>query len=401
MTGGATMATPRTVEAIGTGRRGGRPAPRWEEPRWFTLADLAWIVAALALGLATRNLRFEPVMLRVDWGSGARQVLSVFWSAADGVAVAGLATTLAILARRGRYGGTPRPAEWLPIVLATSLACQYLGLEPRWPAAGPVAARGGVAWIRYTGEFDAVGGVPEPPANDAWDRWRFRSWDLAQAAPATVVVGVLALALSPAGRRPLGRTLVITGMLGALLCGPILLLETRIPGWFVFRATGRVAWTRISGSRVVFGPVAQVIRYWLPGNGAVAIGKLPRGVFYGVPAMAALLNRFRLERPGWVWTAWPGLGAIAQVRRRWRPWTWTEWAGLLIAGMMALYWLLDALVVAADRSNPDRVPDLVVRGLWLAAVALISGLIVLGLGWDRGDVPGPDDRGSDPREADF
>jgi len=151
------------------------------------------------------------------------------------------------------------------------------------------------------------------------------------------------------------------------LAGLILLmaLRRRIPSWV--RALG----------------FASLATMWLCGPAHVyfkqATGAPPQTV--GSTATWA----FQLRWSGWLDRGrWPelllfGVAIAAALRDRTRPgrrvWAWTEWAGLGIGLLLAVCWWLDRISLF-DRTNPARLANLVVRGLWLGGIGLASWLVV-------------------------
>ena len=91
--------------------------PRRREPRWLTVADLAVIVAGVALAITVPSqpmgavLFFAPPpLIFLVLVMGLRLTMSC-----------GLVLALVVLFRRWRYGGPVWPAEWLALLLASFL----------------------------------------------------------------------------------------------------------------------------------------------------------------------------------------------------------------------------------------------------------------------------------------
>ena len=156
----------------------------------------------------------------------------------------------------------------------------------------------------------------------------------------------------------------------AFLCGPAFLWESRSVYWLraAYHLEPAPPWFEPSG---------------LP----EAFRNLVRGVVFGVPAMAALVDRLSRGRRTWVWVRWAGVGAVAE-RRRYRPaWIWTEWAGLSFAVLVAVYWLADVVLIAFEATLPYARLNALVRVGWLdpalrpnaetAAWATVHGLSLL------------------------
>src|SRR5262245_44584843 len=94
---------------------------RGTEPTKTSLVDLMVIIAGIAVGYA-----LEPI----SWGwrqAGEMndvvrwQFTSLYQTARLPILVIAFATAAAILVRRVRYGGMPRPGDWPALVLAASL----------------------------------------------------------------------------------------------------------------------------------------------------------------------------------------------------------------------------------------------------------------------------------------
>jgi hypothetical protein len=89
---------------------------------------------------------------------------------------------------------------------------------------------------------------------------------------------------------------------------------------------------------------------------------LPELLVFAVPIAMALRDRCRAAR---------------------RAWGWTEWTGLGMALVLGACWWLDRFA-PSDPTNPARLANLVVRGLWLGGVGLASWLILRGCDAARG-----------------
>jgi len=303
--------------------------PAKPEPRGPRLADLLLIVAGFAIGLTSPNLGFELVSVQPPYDNrNGLGHLSALWTVADGAFTVGLAAALAILVRRIRFGGMPRPAEWFLIVLAMCAVGRLLRLSPSWPESESVS-------LVFRPE-----GLQEATIRDDAAWW-------------SIMAFILGLAISPMGRRPWVRTIVIATMALALLCGPLRILrdEYAIPPT---EPRGPTPYASLAGSLMHVEPPAT----W-PGSllwhGRIAAALIPEGLFFGIPAVAAFSPR---------------------ARKR----TWTEWIGLGSVVLLAACWVLDGVAVAADRPNTNRFPDIAVRGLWLAIVVGLSVPIANWLG---------------------
>ena len=124
-----------------------RVGDRRREPRWLTVADLVVIVAGVALVMGI------PWEARAAFASPLPLVFLALVAGFRLTVVCALVIALAVLFRRGRYGGPVRPAEWLALGLAS---LGLLDLVPRldgavnsyYAAVGSTALDFGVArWL--------------------------------------------------------------------------------------------------------------------------------------------------------------------------------------------------------------------------------------------------------------
>ena len=241
----------------------------------------------------------------------------LLWGASALVASLAFATAMAIVARRFRYGGMPRPAEWLAILIAAAM----LGLAlPNVDEA--------VNWSRglssgFSGSLDR---------NYSLFRW---AW-----AGVATVVALVGLARARRGptmaRRPGSRRSVLTGVATALLWGPIPVCSLELP-WMIW------------GPALAAGEVpGAMFNFWLEVRKGIA--RLPLGLLFGVPIVATVRDRLRSDRPAWRWTEWVGAASAG-------------WLALIVFG----FWLLE--LNWAER---------LAASLWLAAVVSVSRLIARG-----------------------
>ena len=305
------------------------------EPRGMTLADLMVVVAGLAVGLVVQPVRLETTRVLQACGFYANVVKyeSVNWTAARFALPLALAVGAAVIARRTRFGGMPRPAEWLGLVVLLLL------LDPVVPndqhTTGPFVTR--------QHDYVNVNGarVPTKYVRSAVliDTAPVRS--LRVTAQETALVAGLALAIVwlSARRRlpPLARTLLLLGLAWAWLRLPVRLNPAEIVDF-------RYSWLTIPTPPVPAGWSPRAFAWYLEAR--LALGRWFLGVWIAATAAAAVL---------------------ALTRRGHRSARWTEWAAVTLALGLGTAWAWDELV-----RRP--VPDLVVRGsvfaAWLAAVGV-------------------------------
>ncbi len=222
------------------------------------------------------------------------------------------ATAMAIVARRFRHGGMPRPAEWLALLVAAAM----LGLAlPNVDEA--------VNWSAT--EFGLHGSLRE--------NYGLFRWGWAGVATAVALVGLAALAV---GRRWLPTGVVTLGLAGVattLLWGPIPVCWRELP-WMIW------------GPALAAGEVPGAM-FWFWLEVRKGIGRLPLGLLFGVPIVATVGDRLRSNRPAWRWTEWAGAASAG-------------WLALIVVG----FWLLG--LNWAER---------LAASLWLGTVTSVSYLI--------------------------
>ncbi len=293
----------------------GSPVPRSgglrSEPRWTTPADLGMIVAGVALMMTipSRAMGWPPyfpppplLFIAVIGGLGLTVDL-------------GLVLALVILFRRGRYGGTVRPAEWLALGFAS---LRLLNLVPNLDGA-------------VNAYYVAVGST-------ALD-FGVARWLLAAPAAAgvvLVVVGVLFLRRRVRDGSRIASVLTVVAIVGGLCLwfwGPCEVARLQLPWLLVPGPPGNPAsW----GWR---GPVVFALREMVA-NG-------PVGLTWGIPAAAAV-------------RAWRNDCRRVQART----WVWTERAAFAAAVVAALL-----LLTAGGMQGPV---DLVQQVSWVLGVGLAS-----------------------------
>ena len=328
-----------------------------DEPRGLTLADLAIALAGVALGFVLQPVRPEPTRVVQTCGFVApvATYTSLYWTAARFALPAALGLALAILARRARHGGWPRPGEWLALVLALTLLDGAVPGDDH--VGGPVTTRPNDV-VKTRGVRVYARDV-KPAVLIAVDDERALGPFVAIRA-ATAVVAVLA------GVAVL--SLVRRGMPASAAVALVLAL-----GWAWLRLTVRLnphEFVRFRYSWVGFPPGKPPDGWAWPGyawhlEARLALGRWFEGLLVGIPTAATGLAVARRGRPGW---------------------RWTEWAGAALAVLLGLTWALDELT---RRPFPAATVRAVVFVAWLAAVGLPSWLIARRLGSVGRDFSGP------------
>jgi hypothetical protein len=285
---------------------------RTPEPRGMTLADLGVLVAgvALVMTLPARTSAWPPFLPPPQtW----------FFALIGGLRLAvacGMVLALVVLFRRGRYGGTVRPAEYLALALA---AFGLLDVTP--------------------GLDDAVNACFAPAAF-AHNGFSTLRWLLAAPAIAGVVLiaaGVLLLRRRVRAGSRVAAAITVAAIVGGLLLwfwGPCQIAQLELPWLLVPSPRGDpAAW----GWR---GPVVLALREMI-GNG-------PVDLTWGMPAAAAV-RRWRNHRRG---TA--------------PAWVWTEGAAILVIVAAAASFLL---LAAANMQGPA---EIVQQFSWVLGIGLLS-----------------------------
>ena len=222
------------------------------------------------------------------------------------------ATAAVVVARRFRYGGMPRPSEWIVLVIAAAMLSQAL------PS----------LFVLSLQTANALG-MSEWP-NDV----RFGYFRWAWAGVALVLAGLAAVF---AGRwwMPDGvKTLLLVAAAAAWIWGPAIVCAQELPQLMSNLKPDR--W-RLDG---------WAFDLWLAAREWT--GRLPFGLIFALPIVATAREWRRRPRPG----------------RR-----WTEWVGLVSAGWLILIgvglWLFAATWI-----------DRLVIPVWVAVVVLLGLSIV-------------------------
>jgi hypothetical protein len=297
----------------------GLPVPRTgglrPEPRWTTLADLGVIVAgvALVMTIPSRALGWPPYVPPPPL---------LFFAVIGGLRLAvgfGLVLALVVFFRRGRYGGTVRPAEWLVLGFAS------LGLLDVAPNLDQAVN----AYYAAVGSTALDFGVA---------RWLLTA--PAAAGAVLVVAGVLLLRRRVRDGSRVASALTVVAIVSGLFLwfwGPCEVARLQLPWLLVPSPHGDPAsW----GWR---GPVVLALRE-IVANG-------PVGLTWCLPAAAAVRG-WRNDRR----------------RGRARTWVWTERAAFAAAVVAAFL-----LLAAVGTQGPV---DIVQRVTWVLGVGLSSWWII-------------------------
>jgi hypothetical protein len=319
------------------------------EPVSVTLADLSMLV--LGAALAT----YVPLMHRPADRINVANIPMPGWIAwlfvlAEFAMRVGLTLTPVIVARRARYGGLPRPADWLSIVVGL----QLLRDEMQWSGWMRRLAR----WYLADLGFSLGYAVPFRPGKTFPGDGR-------------LIVGYDGF---PADFTP-GDEYHLGGWLGTVL---LLIVSVtlgvgrkRLPGWAKTGLLSVAALTWLEGATYLFTPglmrFSEAAGDWvgLPSSilvqVALGVATLPEGLLFGVPVVAILIE---LQTGGigkWVWTEWIGAS--------------TGLLALLIGVMIYMY---ADLVGPMDTAATTRLAIQFVRPV---VVGLSAWIITKRLGW--------------------
>jgi hypothetical protein len=315
------------------------------EPISITLADLSALVfgSALAISLPRMHLLTDRITIGNIPMPGWVAWLFVIGEAAMRV---GLAFIPVILARRARYGGLPRPAEWLSILVALALLQEviqrsgWIEALARWYIVDLRSSLGyAVSFpVHETvpgGRITVADGYDGLPAGfTAGDAYRLWGWF------ATVLLLVVSAALG------FGRK--------------------RMPGWAKTGLLSVAALTSLAAASYLLTPglgrLSQAASKWvgLPSSIivqiAVRVGTIPEGLLFGVPVVAIFIELRMGGKGKWVWTEWIGAatGLLALL------------TGVIIYGYADL----------VNRTDPLASTRLTVQILRLVVVGLSGWVIV-------------------------
>ena len=340
------------MENTGTIRQG----TDQREPGSLRLADLSMLVVGFAIVFCLPWLYYPTERISIGNAPMPGWVVCLL-VVRETAQKAGLILTPVVLARRVRYGGFPRPAEWLAILVGLPMLYE-------------VIQRAG--WVKrfarwYLVDFRSASGGAIPPL-------------LHEPYPNTGIgfgnVRYYGYEGFPVGFTP-GEEVRIWGWFATIL---LLLIATalvvgwkRIPNWAKTGLLWLAALVWVAGVTYLLfaelGRASRVTAEWsdLPSGIVVQIafglGRLPESLLYGLPIVAVLFGVRRGVYRSWVWTEW--LGATTAL--------------LAMPLGAAIYWYADLV----NRSDPIAVTRLGVQSLQLVAAGLISWMIVKHLGWAR------------------
>jgi hypothetical protein len=309
------------------------PAHRRDEPRGVSLADLVIGVPGLAIGLALQPVRLEPTRVVQTCGFAAPVVTysSAYWTAARVALPLALALALAIVARRARYGGWPRPSEWLGLWVALVM------LDPAVAGSdhvgGPVTTRP-MTYVEVRGIQVPTREIRPTVLIDLDDERPLVSVLLTSAA-----VGALAILAA--------RILAATVSRGLpAWAGVVLIL---VAGWAWLRVPIRLnprEIVRFRYSWLNVRPVLQRTAFQLHIELRLALGRMAEGIIFGTLLVAALRDLWRSGRPSW---------------------RGTELTAVALAAALAGCWAVDELLL---RPAP---------GAWVRGPVFLGWLVAVGV----------------------
>ena len=330
------------------------------EPGTVTTLDLLLVIAGFACGLVLhQNSAFgHGVVYILPSGTAAfRSSLGRLETAWLWAFVVGLA--FLVVARRFRYRGAIRSAEWLAVSLTIVL------VDSAFPAFRPDRATstdGEIVWVDWFGNGT-------PVAFNLWtphtaDSREYLTGVSVRLTAAAWLIGTAAWVLrSKLSHGWVAALVIAIAMLFTL--GPIRLAEAmssevassaRFPG---FRPPpGEAAWTRTGLSLYLDA------RAWA--------GYSLRALWLSAVAIAT---------------------AVSLVNRG-RRWLWTEWAAVALATVLAFCWAYDEFVARPAFDRPARV---IALGTWLLVLALLGWLLIVAWAVFRHRVPGLEPAPNQPR----
>lgn len=175
-----------------------------------------------------------------------------------------VATAFAILGRRLRYGGVPRPAEWLALLALVFTATEAM------PDIDAMVDRTAIALGTKNSTFDVFFHY----------RWRW-------AGGATIVALILSLIANrfASGPREGIRTPLLTLVLLAMVWGPLRAFPRYLHDWLLFERFSSAVPAWINGMAI-----------------ADVVGSLPLGILLAVPMISAFKSLFRGRGKECRWT---------------------------------------------------------------------------------------------------
>ena len=324
------------------------------EPVSITLADLSALVVGAAFAVSLPQMHWPTDRIAIVNYPMPGWVVWLFVIEEAAMKVA-FALFPVILARRARYGGLPRPAGCLTILVGLALLHEVVQ-RLEWPKR---LARWYFVdlrlWLGYPVSFSA---------------------DQSVRGGRDIGGGVFVLGYDgfPADFE-LGDEYLLWGRFAAILTLPLFLVLLvgwkRMPGWTktallaMVAFTGPVMLTYLGspGLKWAFHAVAGQEAYSseIVGQIASAIASAPEGLLFGVLVVAVLVEIRNGKTSRWVWTE--AIGAAT--------------AALALATGMVIYWYT-GLVTGLD---PLASMQLTVNALRLVVVALSSWSIVDRTAW--------------------
>jgi hypothetical protein len=329
------------------------------QPRSVMTLDLVLLIAGFACGLVLRqNSAFGQAKVYIlpsgtaDFPSSlARFELAWLWAFVVGL-------SFVAVARRFRYGGALRPAEWLAVALAVVL------VDSSFPAFRPERSTSmdeEIVWVDWIGNG-------APVAFSLWTRHMADSRDYLagvslRMTAAAALIGAAAWVLRSKISRGWANVLVIA-IAVLLTLGPIRLVEamsSEVISSALYNGyrppPDEVAWTRTGLSLYLDA------RAW-----------------FGYSIRGLCLSSITIA-------------TVASLVYRGRRWLWTEWASFALATIMACLWACDEFVARPAFDRPTRV---VALGTWVLVLALLGWLVLAAYVAIRGRVraqeAGPDQR---------
>lgn len=319
------------------------------EPTSFSLADLSMLVIGFALAFSLPQLHHlaDRITIYDLPMPGWVVCLLAFREAAM---KGGLILAPVIVARRAQYGGLPRSADWLAILVVLPLLHELIQRSDwikrfaRWylvdlrsslgyPAPPLMHERYPSRGIMF-GKVIRFGYEGFPIDFTPGEEGRIWGWF------ATILLLVISTSLGLGWKRTpaWAKTALLPLMALTWLAGVTYLL---------FPGLGRTSHAIAAWTGLPSGIIFQI---------ALGLGRLPENLLFGIPIVAAL---FELRTGGS------------------RTWAWIGWVGATIAFLSlpidaATYWYADLI----NLSDPIAVTRLGVQALQLIAVGLISWMVV-------------------------
>ncbi len=326
------------------------------EPTSVTLADLSSLVIGVALALSLPQLHHPTDQISIygtGWVNPMPGWVACLFVIGEVAMKAGLALTPVIVARRVRYGGLPRPADWLAILVGLALLREVVR-EFEW-------MKRFAKW--YLVDFWSSLGYPVVLSPQEFPGRGLMVGD-------AIYYGYDGF---PAGFTPGDEdqlwgwfaTVLLLGITTALGFG-----WRKIPGWARTGLLSVAAFTWLAGVTYLLTPglvrASESLSEWLmlPSSMvvqiALGVAALPEGLLLGVPIIAVLLDLRRGAASSWAWTGWVGAAAALVA---------------LSTGMFS-DWYADVI----NRADPVTATRLTVQALRLVTVGLLSWVIVKRVG---------------------